>query len=319
VNPPPPPDSPAVARLLLVLAAVLWSTSSAFMRLLSTDSLGLNDPTLDPLQRAFFRSLFGGLCLLQFVRRADVRLRPAMGPMVVCFAVMTGLYLSALGYGPAANAILLQNTAPVWVYLAGVLLFKEPADGRTGRTILLAMAGGAVIVAGNWPRGADAGRQDVVLLMGAGSGLFYAAVIVFLSRLKAESPAWLTTLNLLGSAALVAAYAAATVPDFGRWATAPTGRQMLFLAAFGAFQMAAPYWLFARGLRTVSPQEAGVITLLEPLLNPVWAYLLAPDTDTPTGWTLAGGAVLLAALAWQYWPRRARGAKPAVEGGGLDQ
>jgi len=38
--------------------------------------------------------------------------------------------------------------------------------------------------------------------------------------------------------------------------------------------MGLPYWLMARGLRTVSAQEAGTITLLEPLLNPLWAYLV---------------------------------------------
>jgi drug/metabolite transporter (DMT)-like permease len=59
----------------------------------------------------------------------------------------------------------------------------------------------------------------------------------------------------------------------------------------------------ARGLRVVSSQEAGVITLLEPLLNPLWAYLVAPQRESPTGYTFAGGALILGALAWRYWPR----------------
>jgi DME family drug/metabolite transporter len=54
----------------------------------------------------------------------------------------------------------------------------------------------------------------------------------------------------------------------------------------------------------VSPQEAGVITLLEPLLNPLWAYLVAPETEAPTMYTLLGGVCILGALAWRYWPRR---------------
>jgi hypothetical protein len=60
----------------------------------------------------------------------------------------------------------------------------------------------------------------------------------------------------------------------------------------------------ARGLRVVSPQEAGVITLLEPLLNPLWAYHVSPETETPTVFTLVGGALILSALAWRYWPGR---------------
>ena len=64
--------------------------------------------------------------------------------------------------------------------------------------------------------------------------------------------------------------------------------------------MGLPYWLVARGLRSVSPQEAGTITLLEPLLNPLWAYLAA--SELPSRFTLIGGAFILGALLWRYWP-----------------
>jgi drug/metabolite transporter (DMT)-like permease len=69
-------------------------------------------------------------------------------------------------------------------------------------------------------------------------------------------------------------------------------------------QMALPYWLFTRALRTVSAQEAAIITLLEPLLNPVWAYLLTPERDTPNMWALVGGWLTLFALVWRYVPVR---------------
>jgi DME family drug/metabolite transporter len=71
-------------------------------------------------------------------------------------------------------------------------------------------------------------------------------------------------------------------------------------------QMGLPYWLVARGLRSVSPQEAGAITLLEPLLNPLWAYLVSPETEGLKLPTLLGGALILGGLAWRYWPRRPR-------------
>jgi drug/metabolite transporter (DMT)-like permease len=52
----------------------------------------------------------------------------------------------------------------------------------------------------------------------------------------------------------------------------------------------------------VSPQDAGTISLLEPLLNPLWAYLISGEQ--PSLYTLGGGAFILGALAWRYWPRR---------------
>lgn len=306
------------ARLWLVLAAVLWSSSSFFMRLLLEPTpLGLHEPHLSPLQIAFFRGLFAGLVLIPLVSRAEVRFRPLMAGMVACFGVMSGLYMMALGLGPAANAILLQNSAPVWVFAIGVGFLGEKADRRNWQTVLVAMTGAAIIVAGNWPRGLapdEQAKQVEILLMATGSGMAYAGVILFLSALRAESSAWLSVLNLIGSAGCVAVYACATRDPAGMvaWLTAPTAAQLLFLAVFGATQMAAPYFLFARGLRTVGPQEAGIITLLEPLLNPLWAYLIAPDKETPTGWTWLGGGVLMAALAWRYAPRRGRAGEGAT-------
>ncbi len=294
--------TPRLARLLLVLAAVLWSAGSFFMRVLGEPTaLGLHEPKLSPVQIAFWRGLFAGLILIPLVRPRDVRFRRPMVGMVVCFATMSGLYMSAMGLGQAANAILLQNTAPVWVYLIGVYLLGHPADGRALRTTLLAMIGAGIIVAGNWQPG-----QVVILLMAAGSGVMYAGVVLLLGHLKAESPAFLMVLNLIGSAACLGGYVLVRFgwAEFAGWLTAPTAGQLAFLAVFGAVQMAVPYWLFARGLRVVSAQEAAVITLLEPVLNPVWAYLIAPDKEVPTGWTVAGGLVLLAALAWRYLPGR---------------
>ena len=112
--------------------------------------------------------------------------------------------------------------------------------------------------------------------------------------LRGASSRWLTVLNqLAGGVALVP-----LVWSLG----VPTPEQLAVLFVYGAAQMALPYWLVARGLRTVSPQEAGTITLLEPLVNPLWAYLVSGETP---GWpTVAGGAFILGALAWRYWPRQ---------------
>jgi drug/metabolite transporter (DMT)-like permease len=145
--------------------------------------------------------------------------------------------------------------------------------------------------------------------MAAGSGVFYAGVILFLRFLRAESSAWLTVLNMLGSGLLLLGFVLCDrgVAGTAEWLATPSRRQLVFMAVFGSLQMALPYWLFTRGLKSVSPQEAGIITLLEPILNPMWAYLVTSGRETPTPWTLAGGGVLLAALAWRYWPQR----KPA--------
>jgi drug/metabolite transporter, DME family len=299
------------ARACLVLAAVLWSLGSVFMRLLREPlGLGLNEPGLTPLQIAFYRGLFGGLVMLAMVRRAEVTFRVPMVGMVVAFTVMSGMYLSALD-GPAANAIFLQNTAPVWVYLIAVLVLGERGDRRGWVAVLLAAAGATVIVAGNWPRNVapdEHDKQMVQLLLGLGSGVVYAIVVLFLRVLREHSAAWLVAMNLLGTAVTLGLF---VLPNdgwdaFAAWVTAPSWKQVAVLVVFGTFQMAVPYWLFARGLRSVSAHEAALITLIEPLLNPAWAYLITPAKDTPNVWMWAGGSLILFALVWRYVPARKR-------------
>jgi drug/metabolite transporter (DMT)-like permease len=135
-----------------------------------------------------------------------------------------------------------------------------------------------------------------VILLALGSGVTYAGVLIGLRVLRDVSSRWLTVFNQIVSAMVLLPFVWGT--------TLPTPGQLVVLFLYGSLQLALPYWLVARGLRRVSPQEAGTLTLLEPLLNPLWAYLVSPDTEKPSLWTLAGGAFILGALAYRYWPLR---------------
>lgn len=303
------------ARLLVVCAAVLWSLGGFFTRILQKDTvLGVNDPGLSPLQIAFFRALFAGLVLVPLLRRRDLTFRPQMIVMVGCFASMSALFLSALALGSAANAILLQNTAPFWVYLFCVYILGDPHDPRSLQSILIGMIGVVVIVSGGWVR--DGFGKVEITLMALASALMYAGVIVSLRGLKDHSSIWLTTQNHLGSALCLGMAIALIngVSFFLDWMTMPSARQLVFLGVFGTVQMALPYVLFARGLKHVSPQEAGMIALIEPLLNPLWAYLISPETDTPSVTTWIGGGFILGALVRHYLfrPQRLANGEPRL-------
>lgn len=287
----PPTEVPlASGRLCIVLAAVLWSSSGAFTKLLTQPTyLHLDVPTISPLAISFYRVLFAGLILLPTLRQRDVTFRRPMIPMAICFALMNAAYVSAQARGPAATAVLLQYTAPMWIYLAGVFWLGEQADRRGLVALGFGLAGVATIVAGG------GGTQPDVVATALASGLAYAGVIVCLRMLRTESSRWLTILNHLFSAAMLA-------PLLVYRPTAVSALQVATLVAFGALQMAMPYWLVARGLRVVSAQEAGIITLLEPVLNPLWAYLISPGTETPPSSVWVGGSLIVGALIWKYWP-----------------
>lgn len=291
----------ARGRLCIVLAAVLWSLSGAFTKVLTKDTVfHLNEPEIEPLvlgglkfpvQIACYRVLFAGIALAATVRPRDVVFRPAMLGMVACFTIMNALFISAIALGSAANAILLQYSAPLWMYLAAIFLLGERADRRGTVSMCIGMLGIGVIVVGGWQQG-----DLIVIAIALGSGLTYAAVLIYLRVLRDVPANWLTVWNhLLGGLLLVPLLLTLH---------APTVPQFVTLVCFAVFQMGLAYWLIAKGLQSVSPQEAGTITLLEPILNPVWAYLVSPNTEVPHPLTFVGGAIILGALAWRYWPRR---------------
>jgi drug/metabolite transporter, DME family len=306
-------------RLCLVLASVLWSLSGGLTRILQKPEYGFSEPALTPIQMAFYRSLFAGLFLLLLCLRVQPVFRPLMPVMVGCFAAMNAFFLTAIATGTAAHAILLQNCAPFFVFFVTVFLMKEPADGRSFRALLIGLAGMAVIVLGG---GGQEGRQPLeATVMAICSGITYAGIILFLRYFRDCPAAFLSMINHLGAGILLA-LAVLFINGFDvwwDWLTNPTGRQLALLAAFGVVQMALPYWLFARALRTVSPQEAGAITLLEPMLNPVWAYLVSPETDRPGPATFYGGALILGALAYRYLPMRKTTPIPEVEDGKITE
>jgi drug/metabolite transporter (DMT)-like permease len=246
-------------------------------------------PEIQPLQIAFGRVLFAGMVLLPTVRRRDVSFRPMMVAMAVSFAIMNGTFIWAMSVGTAANAIVLQYTAPMWMYMASVCWLGEAADRRNLAALALGLVGIGVIFAGGWQ-----GGQLEVVIIALISGLGFAAVMIFLRVLRDASSRWLTVVNhVFGGLALLPLIA--TLP-------LPSPAQIAFLFVYGAVQMGIPYWLVARGLRSVSPQEAGTITLLEPILNPLWAFLVV--AEVPSKFELVGGGFILGALAWRYWPFR---------------
>lgn len=279
------------ALACVVAAAALWSLSGAFKGvLLEPTPLHLNEPAVLPMHIAFWRALAAGVVLLPLLRWRDLRLRPAMAGMVACFAAMNLMFVQALSRGTAANAIFLQYTAPLWLYVGGIYFFGEQPDRRSAWAVLLGLIGVGVMVADGWR-----GEQLDVVLLALGSGVMYAGVLMFLRGLRDESPAWLTVQNHLGAALLLTPLVVA-LPS-------PSGGQLAWLALFGAVQMGLPYVLMARGLSNVSAQEAGTLTLLEPLLNPLWAYVVVPEKEKLTLTTCIGGAFILGGIAVRYWPR----------------
>jgi len=212
--------------------------------------------------------------------------------MAGCFAVMNLLFVISMSMGDVAAASLLQYTAPFWVFLVNVLLLRRArATQRDWIALIIATAGIVVIVLGR----IQADQMNAAGLA-LGAGVTFACVVMCLSFLNSFASPWLAFVNQL-VAGLVALPWAMTTP----W---PEGIQWIFLAVFGTIQVAMPNWLMSHAMKTVPAHEASLITLLDPLLVPVWAFFIT--WSIPPAPTWLGGIVFLLALVIRYLPVRAK-------------
>jgi drug/metabolite transporter (DMT)-like permease len=222
--------------------------------------------------------------------------------MVLVYAVMNYTFLNALTLTNEANAIWLQHTAPVWVFLVGVLVFREEVHPRDWWLLTCCVAGVGVILSCE-----VRGQSLTGVVYGLLGGLTYAGVVLSLRHLRHEDGAWLVMLNNLVTAVLF-------VPFVCYWNLWPTAEQTLYLAAFGMFQMGLPYLLFAHGVRRIAGHEASGIVLLEPILVPVWVFVAwghLSSYQSPRWWTMVGGGLILCGLLLRYvGVRRRRQADP---------
>jgi drug/metabolite transporter, DME family len=279
----------------MVGAVVLWSLSGLFAKAPLFDEW----PEADRgALLAFWRAVFATTVLLPLVRRA--RFRRGLIPLTLSFAGMNLTYLTAMSLSTAANAIWLQMTAPLWVFLFGLVLFREKIAGREAVPLVFGLAGVGTILLFEFLREAAPQRTGVVC--GVASGACYGGVIVMMHRMREENHAWLVAVCHAVTAAIL-------LPVVVRLGVRPSFAQLAVLACFGAFQMALPYIFLMRALRTISGQEAIGIGLIEPLLVPLWVLLAWGEM--PDWWTLAGGAMILSGLSVRYFLlERPRGAEP---------
>ena len=194
------------------------------------------------------------------------------------YAACTILFCWATTLTTAANAILIQYTAPVWVALLGARFLGERATRLDWIAIAVTIAGMAIFLGDGLASG-HLGGDFLALLSGIGFG----ATVVALRRQKDGSP---VESVILGN---VIAFVIC-LPWILRAPPLP-GDGWVAILLLGTVQLGLSYWLYTRAIRHVTALEGVIIPIIEPLLNPVWVLLFVGEA--PSGLALIGGAVVI--------------------------
>lgn len=262
-------------RLLILLTAILWSLAGVFIKFLEPH----------PLVIIFYRSFFASMFYFLFVTRSGWRVSVSLLVSVASYTAAISLFVWANKLTTAANAIVLQHTAPIFVFLFVRLLFREPIGQSNLLVLVFGMVGISIIFTGS------EGAQDTQgVTVAAFSGFLFSIYMVNLRFLGGFDPFNLTFVNNLVCSLVLLPLAASQL--------ALSVDQILILAVMGVVQLGIPHYLFSKGLQSISLQEASLIVLIEPVLNPIWVALVVGEV--PSAHTIVGGGVILFGLVLRY-------------------
>lgn len=255
-----------------MLAALVWSTAGVLVKLLHQDAFTI----------LFYRSSYAGLLFLavfrkeamQFDRRAFL-ISIFYAPLLICFVSSTKLTT-------AANAIFLQYIAPAIVLIIEPKLLGTKMKRYNLVTVVACLLGLSFFLFEQKGTGHHWLGDGLALM----SGFFLAGLILSLRfSNRSEQMSGILWGNLW--VVLV------TLPAFLKSGPA-TLDDHLMLAFLGFVQIGLGYLLFTYGQRRIPALESSLISMLEPILNPIWVLLWYGEK--PALWSLIGGAVILTAL-----------------------
>ena len=293
-----PARSPAADFRLGVLlvggAALAWSFGGTIARYIEAP---------DAWTVVFWRSLFASTFLLLFMLWRDgpkstVQMFRGMGwpglGVACCFGIASSSFVVALQYTTVANVLLIQAAAPLFAALLAWMVFRERVNLGTWLAIAAVICGVAIMVSASFSGAVSPVGDGLALVI---TVLFSSAIVITRHHPEVR----MTPAVCLGTAmACVAAF-------FLSGPLTVSAPDMAWLFLFGAVNLGAGLAMFVTGARLVPAALAALVSTLEPVLGPVWAWLF--HDEVPGTRTVIGGAIVFAALFAHIlndWRRRTR-------------
>jgi len=224
---------------------------------------------------------------------ADLR-QPGVPKRLVLVGVVAAgnllCYFTAIRYTDVAVAIFTSYMAPVYVALVSPLVLKQPTEKAVYGALGLSLTGmGVILVPGLIARGAHLSAFGVAA--GIVAGVLYAAFLIIAKGLRTHVSQYTVVL------AECVATTALLLP-LGLYQTIATGyhitlRDLTMAVLLGVLNTALSFSLFQHGLRFIRVQHASILGYLEPVSAPLYAFIFL--SEKPALWTIAGGALIIAA------------------------
>jgi drug/metabolite transporter (DMT)-like permease len=266
-------------RSKVICAAVLFSSGGAAIKFCSFPAW----------QLAAFRAAFALVTI--FVLLPEARRGWTWRTVVVGFAyaATTLLYVQANKHTTAASAIFLQSTSPLFILVLAPLLLGEHANRRDIAQMAVMAVGLGLFFLGTDRASRTAPNPALGNILASICAVTWAFTVI--------GYRWLASRGSSVAAAAVSGNLTASIIALFMAGPLMAGRPVdwLVVALLGVCQLGIPYLFLSRAVPELRALEVGLFLLIEPVLNPIWAWIVHGETPGPA--TLLGGALILGATA----------------------
>jgi DME family drug/metabolite transporter len=260
------------AIVYTIIAAVLWSSAGLFIKWI----------TLDAYSILFYRSLFAALTFLVLFRQEVFAVNKQMWISVCLYAPLLFSFVYSTKLTTAANAIFLQYTAPAIVLLLEPKLLGTKLTKLNIYTVIACMAGMVLFFVDQF----STPKSWLGIGLAAFGGLLLAGLII---SQKANEVSLQRSAIFWGNLAVCV-----LMLPFIHDNPLPVGSNLTFLLVLGIGQLAGGYYFFIKGQEHLSAFESSIISMLEPILNPLWVII--GFGEIPSQWAAIGGGVIVSSL-----------------------
>lgn len=260
------------AVIVMASAALFWSTGGVLVKWIE----------LGPMAIAGWRSLITGVTLWLLMGRPRLAVNKTSLGVALVYSGMVISFVVATKWTTAANAIMLQFTCPVYVAILAPRILNEPTQWWDWLTIIVGLSGMSLFFLDQLSPQGLLGN-----LLAVGCGMLTAILFILMRKTSAKPSHGAIMGN--GLTALIC------LPFM--FQTMPTAEGWLGLTLLGVFQLGVGYYLFTRAIQHVTAVESLLICMVEPVLNPVWVFLLIGEI--PQSFALVGGLLVLAAATFR--------------------
>ena len=258
--------------LMMLIACILFSTGGIPCKLIPWSPLAING----------VRNLLGGCLIGIYLLATHHRLRFNFKIFIgaVCMGGVTTLFIVANKLTTAANAIVLQYSAPIWLILLSAILLKKKPLVKDVITIVIVLIGIVFFFLDGIGSGTTWGN-----IAGLGAGLFYSGLFLLNSLPDADALSSLF-IGQIGTGIIMSPL----VFRESDFSVVP----VVTVICLGLFQVGLAYIFFNLGTKYTAPVTASIIAGIEPILNSVLVMIFWGEMLKPLA--LIGAVIVIAAI-----------------------